>query len=327
MSNKLLIQESPLIVLPQLAVKIGLNEAIFLQQLHFWLTPTPKYKPHYRKWEGKTLPWIYNTYDEKSVGDNDDTTGWKSNFPFWSIPTLKRIVKSLKDKNLIITTDDFNASTANRTLWYTINYDELNKLETSDTLDSIKLIPPSYQNDTLREDQFDTLMTETTTEITTERGDAPKKNGAVDYLDTVVGSIGKVSEQTAENPEDQYWVYRDKFINTYSNLTGDHPDKVKKDAIIELVQSPLADLAKWERSIRVCMLNYTGRGIPPMARIIEVYNINGNYEAWRQQTYGGQPDNYNQVQTESKERYILVNVATGEKTPIARKVLDDNSTS
>jgi len=34
MSN-LLIQEVPLMVLPTLATKIGLNEAMFLQQLHY----------------------------------------------------------------------------------------------------------------------------------------------------------------------------------------------------------------------------------------------------------------------------------------------------
>ena len=36
MSN-LLINESPLQVLPTLATYIGLNEAIFLQQVHYWL--------------------------------------------------------------------------------------------------------------------------------------------------------------------------------------------------------------------------------------------------------------------------------------------------
>ena len=36
MSN-LLIHEEPLLVLPGLASRIGLNEAIFLQQIHYWL--------------------------------------------------------------------------------------------------------------------------------------------------------------------------------------------------------------------------------------------------------------------------------------------------
>jgi len=36
-SSSLLIAVPPLIVLPTLATLVGLNEAIFLQQLHYWL--------------------------------------------------------------------------------------------------------------------------------------------------------------------------------------------------------------------------------------------------------------------------------------------------
>ena len=35
--SKLLINESPLTVLPHLATEIGLNEAIFIQQVQYWL--------------------------------------------------------------------------------------------------------------------------------------------------------------------------------------------------------------------------------------------------------------------------------------------------
>ena len=35
--SKLLINERPIMILPTLAVKIGLNESIMLQQVHYWL--------------------------------------------------------------------------------------------------------------------------------------------------------------------------------------------------------------------------------------------------------------------------------------------------
>lgn len=191
MSNKLLIQESPLMVLPQLAMKIGLNEAIFLQQLHFWLTPTPKYKPHYREWEGKISPWIYNTYEEKTVGD--DSTGWCSNFPFWSIATIKRTVKNLKKQNLIITTDKFNTATSNRTLWYTINYDEVDKLEINDTVEGIKMIRSGeYQNDT--------LMTESTTENTKS---VPKKSERPPIIPAYKVYVEIIKKHTLNKPQIQ----------------------------------------------------------------------------------------------------------------------------
>ena len=75
MSN-LLLDDHPLIILPSLAVKIGLNEAIFLQQLHYWLK-----KSEYIIDDKK---WIYNTYEE-----------WQKQLPFFCIRTLKTIVAHL----------------------------------------------------------------------------------------------------------------------------------------------------------------------------------------------------------------------------------------
>lgn len=108
--NRLLINEPPLVVLPSLAKLIGLNEAIFLQQLHYWLQ-TSKNERDGRK-------WVYNTFED-----------WQKQMSFWSVVTIKRIVKSLRDGNLVITTAEHNTMQIDRTLWYTINYEALNELE------------------------------------------------------------------------------------------------------------------------------------------------------------------------------------------------------
>ena len=50
----LLISEPPLQVLPSLAVKIGLNEAIILQQVHYWLLKSNNIRDGYK--------WVYNSY-------------------------------------------------------------------------------------------------------------------------------------------------------------------------------------------------------------------------------------------------------------------------
>lgn len=167
--SKLLIDEPPLQVLPSLAIAIGLNEAIFLQQLHYWLTPTSRYKPHYREYKNVSRPWIYNTYHTKK---DEKETGWQANFPFWSVRTIKRIVSSLKEKELIIVTDQFNTVSSNRTLWYTIDYDKLaiyEKASISGTLDSDKLALSDSDKLALSGGgQVGTLMTETNTETTTE---------------------------------------------------------------------------------------------------------------------------------------------------------------
>lgn len=67
-SSKLLINESPLVVSPSLAVALGnINEAIILQQLQYWLTRSKKtynnrkwiYNP-VRDWQ-KQFPWLSKT--------------------------------------------------------------------------------------------------------------------------------------------------------------------------------------------------------------------------------------------------------------------------
>ena len=54
--GRLLLNEQPLVVLPELACKIGLNEAIILQQLNYWINKSTK------TYDGKQ--WVYNTYND-----------------------------------------------------------------------------------------------------------------------------------------------------------------------------------------------------------------------------------------------------------------------
>lgn len=107
----LLINEPPLQVLPTLAERIGLNEALFLQQLHYWLQRSNNWRDGRR--------WCY-----KSAED------WTKEFPFWSSRTIKRITTSLKKQNLIIT-GQFNKAGFDRTTWYTVNYEQLEQASQS----------------------------------------------------------------------------------------------------------------------------------------------------------------------------------------------------
>ncbi|MFK9094406.1 hypothetical protein [Bacillus salipaludis] len=67
--SRLLINESPVMIIPSLAAKIGLNEAVVLQQIHYWLGISK------HNIEGRT--WVYNTYEE-----------WQKQLPFWSVSTI-----------------------------------------------------------------------------------------------------------------------------------------------------------------------------------------------------------------------------------------------
>jgi hypothetical protein len=107
--SRLLIPSEPLVILPQLAKAIGLNEAIFLQQLHYWLEKS--------KHEHDGRRWVYNTYNE-----------WQAQFPFWSLKTLQRIAGTLVKRKLLIV-HKFNDSNWDKTNWYSIDYEALSALD------------------------------------------------------------------------------------------------------------------------------------------------------------------------------------------------------
>ena len=110
--SKMLFDSPPLVVDPDLATLVGLNETIVLQQLHYWIIINTKADKN--KVNG--YYWTYNTVD-----------GWLKQFPFWSKATIKRVISRLKDKNLIIV-ECHNKKKVDRTSWYRINYEELERI-------------------------------------------------------------------------------------------------------------------------------------------------------------------------------------------------------
>ena len=110
--GKLLIDEQPLQCQPSLAAVLGsADEAIILQQLHYWLSRTNNVQSDGHK-------WIYN-----SMAD------WLKQFPWIkSRARLNRYFDDLEKRGLIIT-GNFNKAKFDKTKWYRINYDALTDLE------------------------------------------------------------------------------------------------------------------------------------------------------------------------------------------------------
>ena len=100
-----LINEYPLVFLPTLACEYGLNEAIVIQQIHYW---SDKVKP-----SQDGFVWVYNTIPE-----------WKKQFPFWSERTIFSILKKLKELEILFA-EKKNENSWNHTLYYRINYEKL----------------------------------------------------------------------------------------------------------------------------------------------------------------------------------------------------------
>jgi hypothetical protein len=148
-TSKLLIAEPPLLVLPSLATLVGLNEAIFLQQLHYWLLQSGKDR------DGRK--WVYNTYEE-----------WHEQLPFWSVRTIRRIVGGLEEQGLVLSTTAYNAQKVDQTKWYSLDYRALDRLtDRADQVDN--LATWDGQPDSMQVANLAASVPETTTETSKTR--------------------------------------------------------------------------------------------------------------------------------------------------------------
>lgn len=139
--NNLLIDEYPLLVLPSLAVAIGLNEAIALQQIHYWIN-NPKGGVHIN---GER--WVYNTYED-----------WqKDNFPFWSVRTVQRVFARLEEIGLIVS---MQKAEYDRKKYYRPHYAKLASWNVPECHNA------EFQNGMIEDAKMEPSLTETTRDNT-----------------------------------------------------------------------------------------------------------------------------------------------------------------
>jgi hypothetical protein len=87
-----------------LAVKYGVNEAVFLENLRYWLSRLKANKKNF--YDGKY--WTYNSVES-----------YKTIYPFWSDNQIRTVIASLLAQGAI-QKSNYNATKYDRTLWYTI---------------------------------------------------------------------------------------------------------------------------------------------------------------------------------------------------------------
>lgn len=91
----------------------GLNKAIVINQINYWNGKNENKNRNF--FDGHF--WSYNSY-----------AGWsKTNFPFWSPTTVKRIFNSLENDGIIISCKN-NRLKIDNTKWYRINYERLQEI-------------------------------------------------------------------------------------------------------------------------------------------------------------------------------------------------------
>jgi hypothetical protein len=196
--SKLLTKEPPLVIQPSLAREIGLNEAIVLQQVHYWLQRSR------HRIDG--VLWVYNSYPK-----------WQQQFSFWSVETVKRTIVSLERKGLL-KSGNFNKMKADKTKWYTIDYGVARRLAGSCAWLSAeeKYVRDGTTTEPSRADhevdltrpigQIDPTIPETSPEITSETT-PPTQMGSPEQRDPVrkqPNGGGAVSEDEHSTYESKY---------------------------------------------------------------------------------------------------------------------------
>lgn len=142
----------PLVINPELATRIGLNEAIVLQQVNYWIND----KEQGVNFDGRR--WVFNSYES-----------WVKQFPFWSADTVKRAFTSLV-KQGCLDVEQLNKSQHDRTNYYTINHDceLLNDAEQVPSSNGANCPDRQAQDAPMDEGKNARSLTVTTTKTTTE---------------------------------------------------------------------------------------------------------------------------------------------------------------
>ena len=204
MATSYLIDERPLLVLPSLAKKVGINHAILLQQMHYWLRSSS----HQR--DGHA--WIYNTYSD-----------WQAQLPWLSESGIRKVVADLVDREYIFVANH-NRKKFDQTKWYRINYellqgdfadvtqsdtsnrtkghiirqkvsDDVTQSVSSDVTQSDRPIPESTET-TDKESSFDPSLTLIEGGITTPRKPMPRHGMAQTLLATLHEDVLKIGPPT-----------------------------------------------------------------------------------------------------------------------------------
>ena len=207
----------------EVALEVGINGAIMLNHLHYWVKKNADNEMNYH--DGYF--WTYNSI-----------AAYKKQFPFWSEKTIYRILREL-EVNGYVKTGNYNQSAYDRTKWYALTKKSLKLLRST--------IVQGYKNS--QDNAKETTLTDCPNEI------AQSDNAHLDklYKSTLYKNkhkerhINKHSESANCSPE----------LAEALAAFAEHRKKLKKpmtDRAKELLLSNLSKMASTEQE-QIAILN------------------------------------------------------------------------
>lgn len=179
---------------PALACRIGLNESIVLMQLNYWLVRSKNIR------DGKV--WVYKTHDQ-----------WASEFPFWSISTIRRAINSLRDMGLIESTDAYNRMKVDNTLWYTITEHNTDECMNRPPVQNEQTTCSNESDESVQNEHVSMLIlnrpitkdyTETTAENSDDDRQAPDWPAVAAIYENEIGLFTAMTAELVQDDFDEY---------------------------------------------------------------------------------------------------------------------------
>ena len=227
---KLLIDEHPLMVLPGLAKEIGLNEAIVLQQIHYWTRDSRHVIDGYS--------WTYNSVEE-----------WQKQFPFWSNATIRRVVDSLVDKGLLLKRK-LSENRFDATLWYAIDTRVLS--EKSEQIHLLKMSKSAAQNEQIGVAQNEQITSTETTKTSSKTSARSRKTSIPENFGISSNVLAWAKQQGHDNlvAHLQSFVLKCKAKGyQYVDWDSAFMEAIRKDWAGLKTQKQFGKQAEWDAAI------------------------------------------------------------------------------
>ncbi len=236
--------EYPILVDRKLARILGVNEAMVMQHIHYWLIKNEGKNINYK--EGR-----YWTYKSIKQWHDDE-------FDFWSESTLRRIFISLEEKGLLLV-NNFNKKAFDKTKWYSIDYEKLYSLNEEQNDDhKEKNILINYEIDNSNKENNDEVEEEKTLGIYEKIvARMEKKNKESNAIKSNKYDNLKSENKTSKNEDmffsnlnkdsDSNWINASiqngksnysNWINADSQVDKTNTNKYKKNNIKDIKEEP-----------------------------------------------------------------------------------------
>ena len=195
----------------KVAVEVGVNAAIVLENFKFWINKNIANNKHY--YDGEY--WTYNSIKAFEIL-----------FPFWSSKQIRTILNKLID-NGYLNTGNYNKSPYDRTLWYSftskskelLQLDNYTNKESAETEEGNSILPNGQINSTEKENENDQkgepipykkTNEKPTTKTTTDEGNSSNEFKNLKLYNEL--GFGTINPTTASNILSLEEEYSEKWV-------------------------------------------------------------------------------------------------------------------